>query len=45
MEIFNLAKKWFKLSILRMNDKIAYMLVLINEKTAFETNIIKACSG
>jgi hypothetical protein len=45
MEIINLAKKWFKLCILRMNDKIAYMLVLINQKTVLKTNIIKACSG
>ncbi len=36
MEIFYLAKKWFKLGILRMNDKIAYMLVLINFKYALK---------
>ncbi len=39
MKIFNLAKKWFKLGILRMNDKIAYMLVLINLKCALKLTL------
>jgi hypothetical protein len=45
MALIDVAKKWFKLCILRMNDKIAYMLVSINQKTALNINIIKACSG